>query len=78
MNGISSVGQVHALWRYPVKSMQGEPLDTSLVTDNGLLGDRAFWLYDEASGKVALLKQVEVRIRAESHSGHVHGTTRNV
>lgn len=56
VDGVATVGRVEALWRYPVKSMQGEPLDASPVTDHGLLGDRAFALYDEASGKVASAK----------------------
>jgi uncharacterized protein len=33
---------VVALWRYPVKSMMGEDLNSSEVTDRGLLGDRQF------------------------------------
>lgn len=52
----SPVGHVGALWRYPVKSMQGEQVSTSHMTDRGLLGDRALALYDEASGKVASAK----------------------
>jgi uncharacterized protein YcbX len=31
---------VAALWRYPVKSMLGEELTTTEVTERGLLGDR--------------------------------------
>src|SRR5437588_156593 len=34
-------GSVVALWRYPVKSMLGEELNASAVTQRGLLGDRA-------------------------------------
>ena len=44
---------VAALWRYPVKSMQGEELDASEVTSAGLLGDRQFAVVDPATGKVA-------------------------
>jgi uncharacterized protein YcbX len=50
------VGSVVALWRYPVKSMQGEELNASQVTEHGLLGDRAFALVDAADGKVASAK----------------------
>ena len=50
------VGQVVSLWRYPVKSMQGEELNASAVTARGLLGDRAFALVDSAEGKVASAK----------------------
>jgi hypothetical protein len=34
------VGRVAALWRYPVKSMAGERLDTAEISWHGLAGDR--------------------------------------
>jgi uncharacterized protein YcbX len=34
------VGRVAALWRYPVKSMAGEPLDAADVSWHGVAGDR--------------------------------------
>jgi uncharacterized protein YcbX len=43
---------VVALWRYPVKSMMGEELNSSDVTDRGLLGDRQFAVVDRSTGKV--------------------------
>ncbi len=46
-------GEVAALWRYPVKSMQGEELNAADVTPYGLLGDRQFAVVDPATGKVA-------------------------
>jgi MOSC domain-containing protein len=46
-------GSVVALWRYPVKSMVGEELNASEVTDRGLLGDRHFAVVDASTGKVA-------------------------
>jgi uncharacterized protein YcbX len=49
-------GSVVALWRYPVKSMMGEELNASAVTDRGLLGDRAYGLVDRSDGKVASAK----------------------
>jgi uncharacterized protein YcbX len=50
------LGSVVALWRYPVKSMQGEELSASAVTQRGLLGDRTFALTDAADCKVASAK----------------------
>jgi len=44
---------VAALWRYPVKSMQGEELNATEITALGLLGDRRFAVVDPATGKVA-------------------------
>ena len=38
------------LWRYPVKSLLGEPLDEVAVTAAGLEGDRQFAIYDVDSG----------------------------
>ncbi len=34
------VGSLAAIWRYPVKSMAGEPLETVTVEPRGLVGDR--------------------------------------
>jgi uncharacterized protein len=50
--GQTQAGSVVALWRYPVKSMMGEELNSSEVTDRGLLGDRQFAVVDRATGKV--------------------------
>jgi uncharacterized protein len=50
------VGSIASLWRYPVKSMLGEELDTSDVTVHGLVGDRAYALLDVQSGKIASAK----------------------
>ena len=50
------VGSVVTLWRYPVKSMLGEELNASNVTERGLAGDRAYALVDSADGKIASAK----------------------
>ncbi len=52
----SRIGTVVALWRYPVKSMMGEELNATDVTERGLLGDRAYALVDSETGKVASAK----------------------
>jgi uncharacterized protein YcbX len=49
-------GSVVGIWRYPVKSMMGEELNASEVTERGLLGDRAYGLMDASTGKVASAK----------------------
>jgi uncharacterized protein YcbX len=51
-SGSIQVGSVAALWRYPVKSMMGEQLNSCEVTGRGLLGDRQFAVVDRATGKV--------------------------
>src|SRR5215216_6308451 len=50
------VGSVVSLWRYPVKSMMGEELNASELTQRGLLGDRTYALVDAVDGKVASAK----------------------
>jgi uncharacterized protein len=52
----SAAGSVTTLWRYPVKSMQGEELSSASITDNGILGDRVYALIDQTTGKVASAK----------------------
>lgn len=51
-----SSGTIESIRRYPVKSMAGEELDSGIVTERGLLGDRAFGLIDAETGKVASAK----------------------
>ncbi len=52
----TDVGSVVSLWRYPIKSMMGEELNISAITERGLLGDRAYALMDRSTGKVASAK----------------------
>jgi uncharacterized protein YcbX len=42
--------RVAELWRYPVKSLQGEQLDGAAVTDSGIVGDRAYAIFDLDTG----------------------------
>jgi uncharacterized protein len=42
--------RVSELWRYPVKSLQGEQVDSVAVTADGLEGDRRFAIYDVETG----------------------------
>jgi len=49
-------GKVAALWRYPVKSMMGEEINSCEFTPRGLYGDRAYALSDTSSGKIASAK----------------------
>jgi uncharacterized protein YcbX len=52
----TEVGSVVSLWHYPVKSMMGEELNATEVTERGLLGDRAYALVDSSDGKAATAK----------------------
>lgn len=46
--GLSVLG----LWRYPVKSMQGEAVETLELTPDGPVGDRLFAIRDPAGGLI--------------------------
>jgi uncharacterized protein len=50
------LGSVVSVWRYPVKSMMGEELNATEVTERGLFGDRAYALVDSSDQKVATAK----------------------
>jgi uncharacterized protein YcbX len=52
----TELGSVVSLWQYPVKSMMGEELDVTEVTECGLLGDRAYAVVDSSDGKIATAK----------------------
>jgi uncharacterized protein YcbX len=46
---MSTVGTVDSLWRYPVKSMRGEQLETAFAGFSGIYGDRIFAFHDTAA-----------------------------
>ena len=55
-DGSINNGSIVSLWRYPVKSMQGEEINASFVTERGLFGDRAYALLDAEDGKTVTAK----------------------
>ena len=56
MNEDATVGTVKQLWRFPVKSMLGEELDSVDLDEGGIAGDRTYALRDPETGKVASAK----------------------
>lgn len=56
MDASEGVGTVRALWRFPVKSMLGEELDSVDLGEGGVTGDRAYAIVDRETGKVASAK----------------------
>jgi hypothetical protein len=44
--------RLSAIWRYPVKSLQGEELREAVLEDNGMRGDRCWGIRDEATGRI--------------------------
>ncbi len=47
-----TVGTVTTFSRFPVKSMQGERLETAELAEHGLVGDRVYALVETETGKV--------------------------
>ena len=54
------VGSVSGLRRFPVKSMGGEQLQVVEVTELGVLGDRAYALIDNDTGKAVSAKSARL------------------
>ena len=52
------VGSVSQLWRYPVKSMGGEQLETASLTLRGIPGDRGWAIYDETRNGITSAKRL--------------------
>jgi uncharacterized protein YcbX len=50
--------RVVSLWRYPVKSMQGEELEAATIGERGLLGDRQWALVDVGTGLALTARRV--------------------
>jgi uncharacterized protein YcbX len=44
--------QVTQLWRYPVKSIGGEQLESASIDELGIVGDRGWGVFDVATGTV--------------------------
>jgi len=54
--GNERIGTIVDLWRFPVKSMLGERVESVEVTDVGIVGDRGYALIDLQTGKVVSAK----------------------
>ncbi|HWL41487.1 MAG TPA: MOSC N-terminal beta barrel domain-containing protein [Ilumatobacter sp.] len=50
--------RVSQLWRYPIKSLAGEPLERADVGPLGISGDRQFGLVDRTTGLVLTARRV--------------------
>jgi MOSC domain-containing protein len=79
------IGTVKELWRYPVKSMEGELLQQAQIEEIGLVGDRNWAIRDEEANEISTVRKLPrllhctARFEAEPEAGqtgrdvpHVH------
>lgn len=52
------VGTVKEIWRYPVKSMQGEQLDKCPIEKFGFVGDRGWAVRDDSVGEIKGVRKI--------------------
>lgn len=69
------IGLLARLWRYPVKSMAGESLESAALTRRGIPGDRGWAVYDESRNGITGGKRLPVlrRCRAAAASTPIPG-----
>jgi uncharacterized protein YcbX len=71
------IGKIQQIWRYPLKSMNGERLNDCVAGPLGLPGDRGWALRDEKSKEITngknipLLMQCAARYRDEPANGSI-------
>jgi uncharacterized protein YcbX len=46
---MKTVGTVESLWRYPVKSMRGQQLESAFAGFSGIYGDRIYAIHDDGA-----------------------------
>jgi uncharacterized protein YcbX len=61
--------RVAALWRFPVKSLQGERVEVTDVDHRGLTGDRHWAIFDPASGFTLTARRVPELLFASAALG---------
>ncbi len=71
------VGVIKEIWRFPVKSMQGDTIERCAVTTAGVTGDRRWAMRDEARNEIQWgkkypqLMQCRARYRREPDGGKI-------
>ena len=66
---MSRLGQVASIFRYPVKTLQGEAVDSIAVTPLGFEGDRLWALRDEKRGDFGGGKRIASLMNLRAHMG---------
>ena len=47
-----TIGRIQSIWRFPIKSFQGESVESTTLSEIGILGDRVFALRHKETGKI--------------------------
>lgn len=74
---MTTVGVIKEIWRFPVKSMQGDTVERCTVSKQGVLGDRCWAMRDEARREVQWGKKYpqlmlcKARYREEPDGGDI-------
>lgn len=55
---VHSIGRIQQLWRYPIKSMAGEPLERAALDETGIVGDRSWALRDVLADELTDCKAI--------------------
>jgi uncharacterized protein YcbX len=63
---------VGSLWRYPVKSLKGEALDTASLTDDGVQGDRIVHVRDDRGPLTGRTRHQLVTLPVQTVDGIPH------
>lgn len=64
------VGTVKELWRYPVKSMEGELLDKAQIEKLGLMGDRCWAIRDEIENQTSSVRRLPKLLQCTARYQH--------
>jgi uncharacterized protein YcbX len=68
------MGSVVEVWRYPVKSMAGESLDSCAVGQTGLEGDRRWALVDGSANRAGKLLSIRQDEHLMTYQARLNGT----
>ena len=60
------IGVVRELWRFPVKSMGGEPVQRTTIGALGVPGDRGWAIRDETAGEIRGAKKLPALLRCSA------------
>jgi class 3 adenylate cyclase/uncharacterized protein YcbX len=55
--GALTANTIESIWRYPVKSMAGEKLQSVFVTEKGIVGDRVYAFVNEETNRTAVVRK---------------------